>query len=76
MANGVDQAGDSSETVQATARQIGDMRYAAERDQVMRAYTMYGNSPDHDHVATVVGKSFAECLCWIKIVAAEQASLP
>jgi hypothetical protein len=46
VADGVDQAGDAAEAVQAAARQVGDVGDAAERHQVVRADAMDGDAAD------------------------------
>jgi hypothetical protein len=76
MADRVDQAGDAAKAVQASAGQVGDMRDAAKRHQVVRADAMHGNAA-HDHqVAAQIGEAVAERGRRVEVVAAEQAALP
>ena len=76
VADGVDQSCDPAESVQTAAGQISDMGYATKRDQMMRADTMDSDATYDNHVAAVVGKPFAQCASWVKIVTAEQTFLP
>ncbi len=76
VANGVDQAGDAAETVQATAGEVGDVGKATERHEMVWANAVDGDAAYDDHVAARVFKAFAKRGCRIELVAAKQASLP
>jgi hypothetical protein len=76
MADRVDQAGDAAKAVQATAGQVGDVRDAAKRHQVVRADAMHGNAAHHHQVAALIGEAVAERGRRVEVVAAEQAALP
>lgn len=76
VSDGVDQAGDPSEAVQTTSRQVGDMCYAAKGNEMVRTDAMNGNSANHHHIAAMIGETLAQRFGGIKVISAEQALLP
>ena len=67
VADRVHQPCDSAETVQTTARQVGDMGDAAKRHQVMRAYAVHRDAAQRDHVAARILEAFAERLGGVRV---------
>ena len=76
MADGVDQPGDAPEAVQTATRQIGDVRDATKRYQMMWTDTVDGDAADDHHVGAMIFKALAERIRRIEIVTPEQATLP
>ena len=76
MADRIDHAGNASEAVETPIRKIGDVSHASEREQMMRAHSMYGNVADQHHIPTRILETGAECLSRIGIVAVQQTLLP
>src|SRR5512139_2292792 len=74
--DGVDHARDAPETVQPPAGDVGDVRHAAERHQMVRAHAVDGDSAHHHHVVAVVGEALAQRVGGRNRVAAEQPALP
>jgi len=62
--------------VQATAGQIGDVRDAAKRHQVVRADAMHGDAAHHYQIAALIGKAIAERGRRVEVVTPKQAALP